>query len=290
MSRQCAFAAMQTPAPVEFRAGEPLPSPVTSLSATATAQTIRDHRLARRPLPALAPGLRPEDEAQAYAVQDALHGLLEPALGAVCGHKIGCTTPVMQAFLKIPNPCAGGVFASTVHRSPARVAHAQYLHVGVECEMVVRLGQDLPASAAPYTRAAVAEAVAEIMAGMEIVDDRYVDYKSMDTPTLIADDFFDAGCVLGAPVREWRALDLTALSGATWINGVEVGRGRGADVMGHPFEALAWLANNLSRRGRALKAGEFVFTGSVVETKWVNRGDRVEMEIDGLGRVEALFE
>ncbi|MCC7547411.1 MAG: fumarylacetoacetate hydrolase family protein [Burkholderiales bacterium] len=259
-------------------------------AAAATARTIRDHRLGLRPLPALPPGDRPRDEAQAYAVQDALHGMLEADLGPVCGHKIGCTTPVMQAFLKIPNPCAGGVFAGTVHASPARVRHAQYLHVGVECEMVVRLGRDLPASATLYTRASVADAVAEIMAGMEIVDDRYVDYKSMDTPTLIADDFFDAGCVLGTPVRDWRALDLTAVTGVTWINGVEVGRGRGADVMGHPFEALAWLANNMSRRGHGLRAGEFVFTGSVVETKWVNRGDRVVMELDRLGRVEALFE
>lgn len=234
--------------------------------------------------------MRPQDESQAYAVQDALHALLEPVLGPVSGHKIGCTTPVMQAFLGIPNPCAGGVFASTVHRSPARLAHAHYLHVGVECEMVVKLGRDLPPSSAPHTRESVADAVAEVMAGMEIVDDRYVDYKSLDTPTLIADDFFDAGCVLGAPLRDWRALDLAVLSGVTSINGTQVGRGRGADVMGHPFEALAWLANNLSRRGRGLKAGEFVFTGSVVETKWVNRGDRVVMEIDGLGQVEAVFE
>jgi len=125
---------------------------------------------------------------------------------------------------------------------------------------------------------------------MEIVDDRYVDYKSLDTPTLIADDFFDAGCVLGEPASDWRALDLPALSGATWINGVEVGRGRGADVMGHPFEALAWLANSLARCGRSLRAGEFVFTGSVVETKWVQPGDHVVMTIDGLGQVEAEFE
>ena len=259
-------------------------------SAARTAELIRNYRLSRRPMPRLEPDLRPADEAQAYAAQEELHRLLGPAMGAVTGHKIGCTTPVMQAFLNIPNPCAGGVFERTVFASPARVRHADYLHVGVECEMVVRLAHDLPTSAAPFTRAVVSDAVAEIMAGMEIVDDRYVDYKSMDTPTLIADDFFDAGCVLGSPVRSWRTLDLTALTGVTLLNGVEVGRGRGADVMGHPFEALAWLANNLAQRGRQLRAGEFVFTGSVVETKWVNRGDKVTMRIDALGEVEALFE
>jgi 2-oxo-3-hexenedioate decarboxylase/2-keto-4-pentenoate hydratase len=259
-------------------------------AATRVAHLIRDHRLGRRPLPVLDAGSRPADETQAYAVQHALHGLLQPALGPVVGYKVGCTTPVMQAFLNIPNPCAGGVFERTVHASPARVRHADYLHVGVECEIVVRLARDLPPAGAPYDRTSVGPAVQACMAGMEIVDDRYVDYKSMDTPTLIADDFFDAGGVIGTPVSDWRGLDLAAASGVTFINGAEVGRGRGADVMGHPFEALAWLANHLARRGQLLRAGEFVFTGSVVETKWVQQGDRVVMRVDGLGEVEALFE
>jgi len=156
--------------------------------------------------------------------------------------------------------------------------------------MVVRLAADLPLERAPFDSNAVAAAVGEVMAGMEIVDDRYVDYKSLDTPTLIADDFFDGGCVLGNSIAGWRSLDLASLRGVTWINGVEVGRGRGADVMGHPFVALAWLANSLARRERKLCAGEFVFTGSVVETKWLNRGDRVLMELEHLGTVEAVFE
>jgi 2-keto-4-pentenoate hydratase len=255
------------------------------------ARIISEHRLSRRRLPALDPSVRPTDEASAYAIQDRLHAILTSAgMGPVSGHKIGCTTRVMQEFLHIPNPCAGGVFECQVHRSPATVRHADWVRPGVECEMVVRLSADLGLERAPFTRAAVTGAVGAVMAGMEIVDDRYVDYKTLDTPTLIADDFFDAGCVLGAPVVAWRSLDLASLTGVTRINGVEAGRGRGADVMGHPFEALAWLANSLARRGRSLRSGEFVFTGSVVETKWLNRGDSVMMTIEGLGGVEAVFE
>jgi len=262
-----------------------------SASRLSAAGIICDHRLSRRRLAQLDASIRPPDEASGYAVQDELHGLLTAAgLGVVAGHKIGCTTKVMQEFLRISNPCAGGVFQSQVHNTPATIRHADYVRPGVECEMVVRLAADLPLERAPFDRDAVAEAVGEVMAGMEIVDDRYVDYKSLDTPTLIADDFFDGGCVLGKPIAGWRSLNLASLSGATWINGVEVGRGCGADVMGHPFEALAWLANSLARRERSLRAGEFVFTGSVVETKWLNRGDRVVMEVEHLGRVEAAFE
>ena len=122
-----------------------------------------------------------------------------PASGLSSGHKIGCTTSVMQEFLRISNPCAGGVFERQVHRSPATLRHADWVRPGVECEMVVRLDAG-PARCSRRRSPATAwlTAVGAVMAGMEIVDDRYVDYKTLDTPTLIADDFFDAGCVLGA--------------------------------------------------------------------------------------------
>lgn len=254
------------------------------------ALVLAEHRLERDPLGELPPELRPADEAEAYAIQDELHRQLTArGLGEVAGHKIGCTTPVMQAYLKIEHPCAGGVFEQTVHRSPAVVPHDKFVRVGVECEIVVRLGRDLPPRLEPYSRAEVADAVVACMAGMEIVDARYVDYSKLDTPTLIADDFFDAGCVLGPEVGTWREFDLGDLTGVTTINGAEVGRGRGADVMGHPLEALAWLASQRAQRGHGLRAGEFVFTGSVVATKWLEPGDHVVMDIERLGRVEASF-
>jgi 2-oxo-3-hexenedioate decarboxylase/2-keto-4-pentenoate hydratase len=247
-------------------------------------------RTQRRRLDHLPEACRPADEAGAYAVQDALHRRLAAAgWGARIGHKIGCTTPVMQRFLGIPNPCAGGVFAPTVRHERGVFDHADFLHVGVECEIAVRLAQDLPLERAPYDRDAVAAAVGACMAAIEVVDDRYVDYRSLDVPTLIADDFFNAGCVLGAPVETWPALDLAALRGRMTINGVEVGTGKGGDILGHPLEALAWLANTMAARGRQLEAGMFVLLGSVVETRWVEAGDLVEIAIEGLGRASCEF-
>jgi 2-oxo-3-hexenedioate decarboxylase/2-keto-4-pentenoate hydratase len=254
------------------------------------AAMLRDQRLARTPIDPLPLDCRPQDEPDGYAVQESLHALLtEAGLGAVTGHKIGCTTPVMQAYLGIKNPCAGGVHASTVHDGRARVRHRDYVRVGVECEIAIRLGADLRLASAPFDRARVGTAVEAVLAAMEIVDDRYRDYRALDVPTLIADDFFNAGCVLGPPVARWRDLDLSAVTGVTRVNGKEVGRGEGRAVMGHPFEALAWLANMRARLGLGLRAGEFVLLGSVVETRWVEPGDDVTVAIDGLGEVRATF-
>jgi 2-oxo-3-hexenedioate decarboxylase/2-keto-4-pentenoate hydratase len=254
------------------------------------AELLAQVRQTRQRLGRLPEDCRPADLGAAYAVQDALHHrLAATGWGALAGHKIGCTTPVMQRFLGIGHPCAGGVFAPTVQHERGKFRHADFLHVGVECEIAVRLARDLPARAAPYARSDVADAVGACLAAIEVVDDRYADYRALDTPTLVADDFFNAACVLGTPVEDWRALDLAALRGRMTINGAEVGTGRGGDILGHPLEALAWLANASASRGQYLKTGEFVLLGSVVETRWVEQGDVVEASIEGLGTAYAEF-
>ena len=111
----------------------------------------------------------------------------------------------------------------------------------------------------------------------------------MGAPTLVADDFFAAGCVLGKAVARTKAPDLLTVTGRAIINGKEAGRGTGADVLGHPHNALAWLANHLAEEGKGLHAGQIVLTGSLVKTVWLDAGDSVKMELDGLGTVEAKF-
>jgi 2-keto-4-pentenoate hydratase len=80
------------------------------------------------------------------------------------------------------------------------------------------------------------------------------------------------------------------VTGRAVVNGNEVSRGTGADVLGHPHNALAWLANHLAADGKGLRAGQIVLTGSLVKTVWLEAGDKVVMELKGLGTVAAAFE
>ena len=255
------------------------------------AEHLADARAGQLRLRGLPEPVRPRDEAEAYRVQDALHGILAArGWGALAGHKIGCTTAVMQQFLGIDHPCAGGVFATRVFRDALALPFDAFLHVGVETEIAVVLERDLPPRGEPYTVDEVRAAVGAVAAAIEIVDDRWDDYRRVDTPTLIADDFFNEGSVLGPLRRFDSALHLGALRGVARVNGTEAGRGAGADVLGHPLNALAWLANHLAGRGPGLRAGEFVSTGSVVQTVWMSRGDAVEIEIEHLGRGTVRFD
>ena len=195
----------------------------------------------------------------------------------------------MQQYLDIPHPCGGGVFAKGVFDSGASLSAKDFVRVGVECEIAARLGRDLALTEEPFTAEWVAESIEAYLPAIEIVDDRYVKWETMGAPTLVADDFFAAGCVLGAPVARAAAPDLLDVIGRAVINGVEVSRGTGADVLGHPHNALAWLANHLAASGKGLRAGQIVLTGSLVKTVWLDAGDSVTMELSGLGTVQVAF-
>ncbi|MGD0848280.1 2-keto-4-pentenoate hydratase [Bradyrhizobium sp.] len=255
----------------------------------AAAQTIASARLGRMPLLPLDADIAPRDEAEGYRIQTALADLLSPDFGALVGYKIGCTSAVMQQYLAIPHPCGGRVFAKGVHQSGASLHHKDFVRVGVECEIAARLARDLAPSTAPFTADVVAQAVEAYLPAIEIVDDRYVDWQTLGAPTLVADDFFAAGCVLGKPVARSVAPDLLDVVGRAVVNGDEAGRGSGADVLGHPHHALAWLANRLAAAGQGLRAGQIVLTGSLVKTLWLGAGDEVAMDLSGLGTVTVDF-
>ena len=255
-----------------------------------TARLLSEARLEKKSMAALPSLLRPSDESDAYLVQGFVQETLAvEGFGTVVGHKIGCTTSVMQRYLGIENPCAGGVYDSMTYDREGVYSFDDLLHPGVECEIAARLGSDLLSTGAPYDRGSIESAVDSVMASIEIVDDRWLDYKEIDMPSLIADDFFGLGCVLGHPTPLGR-INLPEVGGHMGVNGNAVGSGLGADIMGHPLEALTWLANSLAKRGVDIRAGEFVSLGSIVQTVWVNRGDVVTIDIVGLGNATARFE
>jgi 2-keto-4-pentenoate hydratase len=236
---------------------------------------------------------RPLDDAvrmapleDAYRIQDALHRVMADAgRGDIVGWKIALTSQAMQRLTGVDQPAAGAIFSTGVHASPARLAVRAYHHLGVEFEVAVRLADELPASGGPWTRASVADRVAACLPAFELVEDGDADYKTLDAFTLVAQNTWNAGVVLGAPVAAWRAVDLERAVTRCWVNDQPAGEGKTGDALGHPLEAVAWLANLLNRRGRMLGAGMLVMTGSSVTTRFPAPGERVRFAIDGLGEI-----
>jgi len=151
------------------------------------AKAIVAARLSTKALCPLPASVRPQDVAEGYKVQNAVHEMLaETEWGRVVGYKIGCTTSVMQQYLKIAHPCAGGLFSGRIHPSGANLNHAGYFRPGIECEIAVRLGRDLSPADAPFTADKVAEAVESYMPAIEVVDERYADWLFTAYPLRVA--------------------------------------------------------------------------------------------------------
>jgi 2-keto-4-pentenoate hydratase len=228
----------------------------------------------------IAPATLPD----AYAVQEALCRSWEGRLGPIAGLKIATTTKVMQALMGIDHPCGGMIFASRVHTSPASIVKSDYGNVRLESERAVRLGRDLPGRDTPYTGADVRDAVSEVMAAFELIEDRFADYKSTKALSLIADNAWNGGIVIGEPIRAGDR-NLDGLAGRLIRNGLEVGTGKTDDPLG----ALAWLANLAIERGRPMEAGMVVITGSVMPPADVTPGERLTFIIDQVGETSATI-
>lgn len=247
-------------------------------------------REARRMFSALPGPLHPANDAEAYEVQAALCARLSAAGGPMAGAKIALTTQVMQEMVKYFKPIAGRILARDIHESGATLNLTDYVRIGVECEVAVRLGRPLTPDGAPYDLERVSLAVASLHVGIELVDDRAADYKSLDAMTLIADNAFNRGVVLGPAIHDWQQLDLAAQEGVIRLNGDTRGSGRGSDVMGgHPFAALAWLANHMAEQGLVLEAGALVLTGSLAATQFPRAGQEVTAAIGALGEAIVKF-
>ena len=186
----------------------------------------------------------------------------------------------------IDQPCAGAVLDTRVHHSPAELPRSLLLRIGLECEVMARLADDLPDTGTAWTRESVAPHVGSLAAAFELIDDREADYGNMTAFDLIADNSWNGGVVIGREMRDWRGLDLVGARGFLEVDGKPAGEGRGGDAMGHPLEPLAWLANHAVARGRPLRTGEFVMTGSIVPTRFLEAGEHAVYHHEALGSVE----
>jgi 2-keto-4-pentenoate hydratase len=228
------------------------------------------------PVHELPQSCRPQSDADAYQIQDAVVRQLGETIG---GWKVGAGSPASAAF------CAP-IWMKMIRPSPASYDARELRLIGIEAEFAFRLGHDLPARAAVYDRAAVT-AGAALHPVIEVVDSRYSDPRSLDRLSILADNFSNGGLVYGTEVPGWEKLDL----GHTRIAVTEDGEPFADSAAGaarDPIAALIEFVNLMNGRG-GTKAGTFVTTGSWTGLAFTKRGARIIADFGPLGRVEVAF-
>ncbi len=247
-------------------------------------------RTAGGPFGRLPEAVRPASEAEGYAVQDEAIRRRAAAGQALAGWKIGCTARAMREMLGLDGPSGGAVMEPDVHASPARLPARDLCNPVAECEMAARMARDVEPREGGHDKDSIADFVGACLVSIELAELRLPERESMGVGELIADDFFQKAIVVGDEVADWRSLELAALKATTHVSGALRGEGVGGDVMGHPFAALAWLADALAARGGLLRAGQIVLTGSIVKAAPIGAGDTAVCAIEGLGEVSLTLD
>lgn len=253
---------------------------MTDARLDAMARHMWDARRARQNYANLPDALKPASIAEAYRAQEVYYRLAEPVYGPVGGVKVATTTKVMQQLMGITHPCGGAIFRNTIHASPARIAKSDFVNLRVESEIALKLGRDLPAARTPWSAESVAPYVAGAMPAYELIEDRNAVYTETNAVSMIVENCWNGGVVIGEP-KAVAAKEIVGVTGHQTLNGKALGSGKSED----PFATLAWLANLVAERGRDLKAGMVVITGSLIPTFSIAPGDRAVFAVDGLGEI-----
>lgn len=248
------------------------------------AQGLLESKRGRTPIPPLTDSYPDLTEEDAYQIQDTL---LAVEGETPVGYKIGFTSRAMREQMGISGPNYGRL-TEPMHVDPdaGPVSLSELIHPRVEPEIALLVERDLAGPG--LTPAGVYSAVRWAFGALEVVDSRYRDYRFLAADNT-ADNSSAARFVLGRPISLGAATDLRLAGALLWRDGRVIARGLGADALGGPIRAVAWLANRLGSAGKVLEAGSIVLTGGLTRAYSVGEGGSFVAEFAGMGAVKVHF-
>ncbi|MBX9936020.1 MAG: 2-oxopent-4-enoate hydratase [Burkholderiaceae bacterium] len=224
--------------------------------------------------------------ADAYAVQQRMMARRLAAGERVIGKKIGVTSKAVMNMLGVYQPDFGWLTDGMVYNEGEAIPADTLIQPKAEGEIAFMLKKTLKGPG--ITAADVLAATEGVMACFEIVDSRIQDWKIKIQDT-VADNASCGVFVLGDRLVDPRDVDLATCGMVLEKNGEIVATGAGAAALGHPANAVAWLANTLGAHGIALEAGEVVLSGSLGIMVPVAAGDNLRVTIGGIGGCSVRF-
>lgn len=236
----------------------------------------------------LDPDLVPPDPATAYRIAR----MVEEELGwQVAGWKIAAFKEALQRQLRTDAPIYGRVFAPLIQAEPVTRVHAECCNPIPEVEFEVVLGEDLPVRNKPYTVEEVMDAVASIHPGIELAECRFIHDENFPAlPAILADGAGSGVITHGPAIPNWRYADIAGQEVKLFRNGKLVRSGRAAEHIDHPVVPVTWLANELSRTGVGMKAGQMISSGTLTGMLHPKPGDEFVADFGPFGTVTARYE
>lgn len=247
------------------------------------AQSLWRAEQAREPIAPLSTHRPDLSEADAYRIAAAR---LQLSTRKTTGYKLGYTSEAMRRQMNISTPNYG-VLTDDMLVIGGELPYDELIHPLVEPEIAIRLQKDLPQTY-KHDKDSVMAARPEFMPAIEVCDTRYLAYKFAAVDN-IADNSSASRYVLGPPFPISAETDLETLNIELWIDGEMKDQGVGANALGNPLLAVAWLADRLSMENKALKAGDVILTGGLTKGYLVQRGQAVISQVPGIAKASVRF-
>ena len=229
------------------------------------------------------PGLSDED---AYRIQFALIRRMAAAGDRAVGYKAAYTSAAVQAQRGNGGPIAGAFLQSGFLPEGEPVAIVPERRNAVEPEVAMLLGADLPRP--QVTPLDVRRAAALLLPAIEVAVGAPGDLKR-SRQMVIATNKTAGSVIVGGPGRAPDGIDLRLEGCVMTINGSPAGSATGAEVMGDPYNAAAFIANTVLANGGMLTAGMILMTGSIIAAVPIEAGDDVRAEFTRLGSIHIRF-
>jgi 2-keto-4-pentenoate hydratase len=220
----------------------------------------------------------------AYAVQTATLARRREAGARPVGYKLGFTNGTIQAQYGVTEPAHGRLLDDALLDTPV-VASDELIEPRVEPELAFVTDEPLVGEPAVHEVLAATRAVVPVI---EVVDSR-MDGEFTATDA-VADNALAARLRPGAAAADPTATDWGFEAVQLRVDGLLRATGTGADVLGHPAEAVAWLAGSLAERDERIPAGALVSTGSLTEAVPVGSGNVATAAFGSLGSVSLRVE
>lgn len=253
-------------------------------------QTIADEldraRQSRTPVEPLTDRYQGFTVADAYAVQQTNIARQLGRGRTRAGRKIGLTSKGMQQMFGVAEPDYGVLLDDMILDSESPVPLSRLIQPKIESEIAFLLKKPLEGPGVTIFR--VLQATESVMPAFEIVDSRIQQWR-IKLPDTVADNASSGMLVVGSSMADVKQLDLQSMGMVFEQNGKVIATAAGAEVLGHPAVAVAWLANKLAEYGQGLEAGEIILSGALTKAVEMVEGDAFRATFGGLGSVKARF-
>ena len=226
--------------------------------------------------------LMPSDFDEAYKAQQIFQK--NSGRGELGGFKIALASKIQQELCGIDHPIAGGIFANEIKYSPSTFELSNFHGLGLEFEIAATLSDDLKPNMGSFNKDNIRQYVKSLSPAFELIIDREADYSNINPLTMITDNAWCSGIVLGKELPNWEQLDLDVIKSQLLWNNEPPQNAMIRDA--NPLESLSWVINLLLSHGRTIPKNSVIITGSVIKTRAPHKGDTVIYKVGDLSEVE----